>query len=353
MTEQALPRILFFSADSMGCGFYRTAQPAKWLRKLSWEIRMGDTNKIESKDIDWADLMVIQRPSSSFQISAIQYAKSQGKKVVFELDDYIQGILPSNPGYEAWKPERLNLARTCHAMRLADAVTTTTELLANEWKQFNKNIYVLPNYLDFTLWNKRIAFRDTERIRIGWIGGCSHQADLEVIAQPMIDICREFPKVKFVLMGFIPEKVFEAIPSMAEPCKACGYEGQIEFRQGVEVLKFPSTIATTSIDIGLAPIIDISFNRTKSDLKLKEYMRLGVPWIASDVTPYQPWRTSGAGYVVSNHPEDWKQHLKLLIKDKEIRKSLGEKGYELSGDFSIARHIDKWKLAYLKILGKL
>jgi len=348
-----IPKLLMIPADNMGCGFYRIAQPAKWLRKFGWEIRIGDITKIESSDIDWSDLMVIQRPSSSFQISAIQYAKSQGKKVVFELDDYIHGILPSNPGYEAWKPERLNLARACHAMRLADAVTTTTELLANEFRQYNKSVYVLPNYLDFSLWDKRIPFRDTDRLRIGWIGGHSHAADLEVISQPIVDICREFPKVKFVLMGFVPERVFEAIPSMVEPCKACGYEGQIEFRQGVSVLKFPEAIATTNIDIGLAPIIDVAFNRTKSDLKLKEYMKLGVPWIASDVTPYQAWRASGAGYVVSNHPDDWKQHIKLLIEDKEVRKALGETGHKLSKDFSIATHINEWKMAYLKILGKI
>ncbi len=347
-----IPKVIFYPADSMGCGFYRIAQPAKWLRKQGWEVRIGEISKIEASDIDWCDLMVIQRPSAAYQLSSMNYAKSQGKKVVFELDDYIQGILPTNPGYEAWKPDRLNLARACQAMRIADAITTTTELLANEFRQYNKNTYVLPNYLDFSLWNKRIPFRDTERIRIGWIGGCSHHADLEIISQPIVDICREFPKVKFVLMGFIPEKVFEAIPTMVEPCKACGYEGQIEFRQGVEVLKFPSAVVSTNIDIGLAPIIDVAFNRTKSDLKLKEYMRLGIPWIASDVTPYQAWRESGAGYVVSNHPDDWRQHIKLLVEDKEIRKSLGEQGYKLSNNFSIAANINQWQLTYLKILGK-
>jgi glycosyltransferase involved in cell wall biosynthesis len=345
-------KLLTISADNQGCGFYRIAQPAKWLRKAGFEIRLGEYHNIKSEDIDWCDLMVIQRPSSSFQIGAINYAKSRGKKVVFELDDYVNGILPSNSAYTAWTPEALNLARCLHALQLCDAATTTTEALANEFKQYQKNVYVLPNYLDLALWNKRLPFRDTERIRIGWTGGCSHQADLSIVGPVMVDICRENPKVKFVMMGFIPEKVFEAIPSMVEPCKACGYEGQIEFIQGVEILQYPSAVAKMGVDIGLAPIIDVAFNRCKSDLKLKEYMRLGIPWVASDVGPYQAWKTSGAGYVASNHPDDWKRYLKLLIEDKETRKAMGEKGYQLSQDFGIVQHIDQWKLAYLRILGK-
>lgn len=345
-------KLLALPADNTGCGFYRIAQPAKWLRNAGWEIRLGNYSNIKSEDIDWCDLMVLQRPSSSFHIGAINYAKGRGKKVVFELDDYVMGILPTNPGFQAWTPENLNLARCLHAMQLCDAVTTTTEILANEFRQFNKNVYVLPNYLDLTLWDRRLPYRDTDRLRIGWTGGCSHQVDLQIIGPAMVDICREFPKVKFVLVGFIPQKVFEAIPSMVEPCKACGYEGQIEFVQGAEVLQYPSVLARTSIDVGLAPIQDVAFNRAKSDLKLKEYMRLGIPWIASDVGPYQAWKTSGAGYAASNHPDDWKRYIKLLIEDKETRKALGDKGYELSKDFSIAMHIDQWKLAYLRILGR-
>jgi glycosyltransferase involved in cell wall biosynthesis len=350
--SEFVPKTLAIPADNSGCGFLRIAQPAKWLRHAGWEIRLGEYTNIKAEDINWCDLMVLQRPSAAYHVSAIKYAQSQGKKVVFELDDYIPGILPCNPGYQAWTPQNLNMARCYHALTLCDAVTTTTEALANEFRPFNKNVFILPNYLDLALWDKRLPFRDTERIRIGWTGGCSHLVDLEIISPVMVDICREYPKVKFVLFGFIPEKVFEAIPSMVEPCKACGYEGQIEFRQGVEILKYPAAVASTGIDVGLAPIIDVAFNRAKSDLKLKEYMRLGVPWVASDVGPYQPWKTSGAGYAASNHPDDWKRYLKLLIEDKEVRKAMGEKGYELSKDFSIALHIDQWKLAYLRILGK-
>ena len=33
-------------------------------------------------------------------------------------------------------------------------------------------------------------------------------------------------------------------------------------------------------DIGLAVIADIRFNRTRSNVKLKEYAALGIPWLA-------------------------------------------------------------------------
>jgi glycosyltransferase involved in cell wall biosynthesis len=54
---------------------------------------------------------------------------------------------------------------------------------------------------------------------------------------------------------------------------------------------YPYTLSR--MDLMLVPLSNNKFNRAKSDIKLVEAGRLGIPWIASKTPVYQAWGTGG------------------------------------------------------------
>jgi len=88
-------------------------------------------------------------------------------------------------------------------------------------------------------------------------------------------------------------------------------------------------------DIGLAPLAPNRFNSFKSELKLLEYSGLAMPWIASDVMPYQElcsrWTWPGR---LCRTATDWIRHVEELL-DPATRcregNALQQRAHQLQG----------------------
>ncbi len=63
-------------------------------------------------------------------------------------------------------------------LKEASYVTTTTEIFANEIRKFNKNVIVLPNAIDPNEQQFKEPTLESDRIRVGWLGGSSHSLTL-------------------------------------------------------------------------------------------------------------------------------------------------------------------------------
>ena len=83
----------------------------------------------------------------------------------------------------------------------------------------------------------------------------------------------------------------------------------------VDLLKVASRI-----DIGIAPLADTVFNRSRSNVKLKEYASGGAAWLASPVGPYRGLGEDQGGMLVEDG--DWMSAIDLLIRDRRRRRRL-------------------------------
>jgi len=70
-------------------------------------------------------------------------------------------------------------------------------------------------------------------------------------------------------------------------------------------------------DIGIAPLVDTPFNRSRSNVKLKEYAAAGATWLASPVGPYAGMGTEQGGELVAD--SDWREALSTVITDYRVR----------------------------------
>jgi hypothetical protein len=197
------------------------------------------------------------------QAELINDLKEAGTRVIVDVDDYwvmkrdhYLGRHPDNKRYQA---------RVMEALSLADEVWTTHDLLASKVRPLNKNVHVIPNAIDPTehQWQPKNYYQN----RIGWAGGITHKADLFLTRGAWGD-------VEPVICGAANDKEWTAIAKQI-PCKMVKGKHVSEYAYLYE-----------EFDIAIAPLVDTTFNRHKSNLKIIEAGMKGLPIFVQDVHPY-------------------------------------------------------------------
>lgn len=111
----------------------------------------------------------------------------------------------------------------------------------------------------------------------------------------------------------------------------------------VPVEEWPAAVA--SLGIGIAPLADTKFNRSKSHLKPLELSACGVPWVASPRVEYQRLHAMGAG-VLADRPRTWYREVKRLRESAAMRQELSEAGRAVAEQLRMRDHFWKWAEAW-------
>jgi glycosyltransferase involved in cell wall biosynthesis len=83
-------------------------------------------------------------------------------------------------------------------------------------------------------------------------------------------------------------------------------------------------------DIGIMPLDDSEYSKGKCAFKLLQYMAAGLPCVASPVGANKEVIDNGETGFLANTEKEWIDTLSLLIENKEMRKTMGNKGREVS-----------------------
>lgn len=317
-----LKNIVNFPSDKNGCGFYRTLIPFGFLStKLDWNVSfmyqfIFDLNLIRS-----ANYIRFQRQCTDNQKRCVQeyrrcidVTKSKSK-IVYELDDIVHGIEPSNIlAYQFYTKSRQQ--NVVDLMKMSDVVTFSTQFLKDFYqREFGiNNSTVIPNLLPKFLWMPDFN-KDKKPYKkkpvVMWAGSGSHVApggDLEFLI-PMIQATIDEFEWSFV----------GCIPPVLEPLKA---SGKISFTPWSNFYEYPQMMQSLKADIAIAPIKDNIFNYAKSDLKYIEYAAMNIPSICSKIGNGKgPYDLTNA-LLVDNTPDDWYSAIKELSKDETRQKSI-------------------------------
>jgi glycosyltransferase involved in cell wall biosynthesis len=201
----------------------------------------------------------------------------------------------------------------------------TTPYLKYVVSQFNKNVEVFPNTIDFEqpqfIPNPEIAAMKSELVNIGWSGSVTHLEDLQLIEGEILSLNKSpYKDYKFMLAGFYDgdsiwhkyEKIFTSNYILDD-----NNYGRIN---AADVYSYAQ--AYNLMDIGLIPLRYNEFNRAKSELKMLEMGAFGLGVIVSDVESYQWMSKHGKNCLVASK-KDWYKAMRRLIENPELRKDLG------------------------------
>lgn len=277
-----------------------------------------------------------------------------GKPMFVETDDNHIDVPPWNNAYNSYSPSSFYRHVVNRMMAWSDGMIVSTPHLKELYGQFNENVHVVENSLNFNGdrkmvgWDK-VSVRKHRGIRIGWIGGRSHFNDLMMVAPALREILLAHPEVTLVLVNSA------LIPS----CEALGIKypfgglPNVHYAdRSVPINRFAPFMASFGFDIGIAPLLDCNFNRSKSNLRWLEYAALKIPCVATDISHYtQTVRNGVDGLLIKdNNLQEWKNALELLIKDVSLREEVGRQAYKrVKKDFNIKTNAAK----YVRLLKKI
>lgn len=335
LTADKEVEFMFFVGDLAGCAHYRIYIPTLGLLRRGHECRVSMiiNDKIEALN---PKTIIASRQHKPEVLEYFVKWKSEGKKIIYDVDDDLFTLYPSNPAYKSYqniKNEVVNVLKVC------DLITVSTDPLIEVYNKINPNVKVLPNQI-LREYKSYYCSNNTDTIRIGWAGSNTHETDFGVAAYDLLEIVRLYPKVKLVFFGYVPDRIKDALKGT----------DKIEFHPFVEVNKYHRKLGSLQLDIGIAPLYDNKFNISKSNLKILEYGVMGVPTVASDIYPYTNTIEHGVnGHIVKKN-KGWKRNLIPLIEDAEYRKSLGKAMQEkVLKEYEIMNNIGLWESAYKEL----
>lgn len=330
----------------------------------------------------------------------INFLKSLGIVVIVDLDDY---WLPGkeHPIHSLIVQDKIH-EKIVANLKVASYVTTTTNIFADEIRKLNRNVVILPNAINPTESQFNQPTEESERVRVGWLGGSSHLHDLKLLEGFVGKNMSLKDKVQYVLCGFDtrgsvteinqttgerkqrPIKPEETVWVRYEEIFTNNYsiidEGYKNFLNQFKDEEYPNpttlpyrrvwtkhinTYATnySKFDISMAPIKNHIFNRVKSQLKVIEAGFYKKALIASEVGPYtidlnhtMKNGIFGDGNALLVHENrnhsDWAKYIKTLVYNPNYITDLGERLYESVKDKYDLRNVTKTRASFYKSLIK-
>lgn len=295
--------------DTSGPKFHRILLPCY----LMPEVEIVVSNAINETVLEGVDVVFVNRAANHMLFNLMELKAKFGFKLIVDLDDHWR-LDPTHILYHEYKERQISEVIEEY-IKVADCVTVTHERLLNEVLPFNSNVHILPNSIP-SFGQFIQAKEPSDKIRLFWAGSATHKNDVALLKNPSKRINSD--KVKWVLGGYHRNnKEMQAIASYYT-------NGGMFDNEILEVLPVHDYYKMYSkCDIALIPLVDNSFNRFKSNLKILEAANMGCPVVVSKVNPYLDFPEDLVNYVEGQG--DWYKQVKKLIDDPSLLKTQGER----------------------------
>ena len=376
-------KILVIPSDTTGVGRFRSITPHTFLQDkygddfhvdIEFNPNLNDLNYFKQYQIIHFHRSIGHDLDLSMQV--IPILNSMGIITICDIDDYWSPT-KEHPLYEVIKQQKIN-EKIMGNLKVSKYVTTTTEIFADEIKKLNPNVEIFPNAIDPSEPQFNEPTLDSDRVRVGWLGGSSHLHDLMLLDGMVSKLSSIKDKVQYVVCGFdtrgmmteINQQTGEQKKRPIKPHETVWYEYEKivtnnysivspEYKKHLELFSETQfsgeesesylrvwTKPVTSyarnyskFDISLAPIKQHIFNKVKSQLKVIEAGFYKKALIASDFGPYtidlkhalqNGEYTDGNALLVkdSKNHSDWAKYVKKLVQNPNMRIDMGERLYE-------------------------
>lgn len=328
-------RIFGWAASHNGCGQYRIGLPMWALQQAGHDATAFSVLNVDvPDDLDVLVGQIIMEPERTQVWQALAARRDRRTALVFEIDDDIWNIHHSNTAGLGFTDPEVQ-ATIEQNIALADAVTVTTQPLADRVSQWNPNVHVIPNCVDAALLGHERPRR--EQVTLGWSGGSSHANDFDFVSGELRSFLRRNPAVDVHLIG-------------ADYRKALG---RPDARWSGWDENLVAYLCKIDFDIAVVPVAYHAFNKSKSDLKALEYAALGIPIVASDFGPYTESVQHGVTGFLVKRPHEWATYLRDLVNDEQLRRELGDNARRWAATRTIQANVWRWETAYQSIVGSV
>lgn len=352
-------KVFYIGGRYMGCWQVRCLLPMTyngWSGNYAGLEDKLKPVKVVEQEIQNADIVVFHRPDTNWHHRVGMMVKEMGKKIVFDNDDTMKldNFHPfwnlDEKGFKENKDKVNNVVN--NFVLNADLVTCSTEYLAKEYREINKNVTVLPNCVDPDDWDTPLRNKG-DKVRMGLVGSTVYHHDFDRIKEVLRKLDAD-PKIQLVVLGLVKKtsdnpkiaKVYKKEFKFWESLK------NLEWTPWCKMTEYFDTLNGLRLDMMLIPRRENHFNKAKSNVKFLEAGMLEIPVIAQSFenAPYEEIISGVNGILVKND-KDWLRAITELVNDKEKRRTIGRNAHQYVLDnYDISNHYKEWEEVYQTLL---
>ena len=379
-------KVLVLNVDNDGVGYHRILSPYTCFNDpdIEVDIRLLMDSTLPLHDERFLSQYNIIVSNKSIPFSTPEYKqnfdntlKKYNIKTIYDLDDYWV-LSNAHPNYKMWKEQNAQAAVE-NQIRGSDAITTTTQFLADKIKEFNTNVTIVPNSVNLKEQQWTSNKKPSDKVRFIWGGGITHLVDLNLLKPTFEKLDKIFlEKTQMYLCGYdlrmnTPQGMkkdsprsskwtfFESIFTnnsrwlknpeyntwlfKGEDNGRDNYGIKPEFTNEFYQRRWTKPILLygtmyNEADVVLTPLKNNNlFNQVKSQLKVVEAGAHHCPIICSNYGPYTiddiEVKIDGKqkGFLVNeNEPLKWYECMKYYVENPDKIKEHGENLFEYVRD---------------------
>jgi glycosyltransferase involved in cell wall biosynthesis len=322
----ACMRIAALMPEAIVNSIYRTLIPMQALAHRGHAVHLEERNDVRDPEaLMRCDAVHFMRFCHGPWRQMARRLKDAGVAVLWDNDDDIVARTERNAA--GLRVQRM-MAEMSTMIGCADIVTTPSEALAAHYRSAHgSEVHVIENYLPPTFVRPARVTPHTGVV-IGWLAALEHEDDYEGLAlrETIERVLTRHQHVEVISIGIdlrlrsrryqhFPITMYGALPEII-----------------------------SHFDVAIAPLLDTPFNRSRSNVKVKEYAAMGVPWLASPIGPYAQLGQQQGGRLV---PDDgWHEALEALVLDADARSRLARRGRLWAEGETIDSHVERWEAAF-------
>jgi glycosyltransferase involved in cell wall biosynthesis len=277
---------------------------------------------------DGFDVIHAHNPPDIFVLVALFY-KLFGKQFVFDHHDLSPEVYQVRSG---GKGNRLIYKTLLWFERLsckvADHVIATNESYKRiEMRRGDvpeEKITVVrngPNLNHVKIVDPIQKYRDMNKTILGYVGLMGVQDGLDYLLRALAHLRHDLKREDFHCMLIGGGSELENLKKLTSELKIDEYVEFVGFQRGDDLNRYLSTA-----DICVDPDPVNEFNDHSTMIKMAEYMALGKPIVAFDLTEHQYTAQSAAIYVADNDEILFAQSIEKLMDDPQLRSKMGRFG---------------------------
>jgi glycosyltransferase involved in cell wall biosynthesis len=254
-----------------------------------------------------ADYIFILREASPVGPPVFEFLLSKvfRKKIIYDFDDAIW-----LPGGEevSWVKKSLKATwKIKYIIKWAYKISAGNEFLAAYARQKNPSVLIMPTVVDTQQGHylQKDQFRE-EKITVGWTGTHTTLHNLELIEGVIPELRKEIDFDFLIISNKPPQWNFDFI-----------YKKWDVNTEQEDLLK---------MHIGIMPLKSGPWFEGKCGFKLIQYHSCGIPAVASPLAVNKVITLHGQTGFIADTKTEWKNYLKTLIVNGELRARMGAAG---------------------------
>ncbi|HEY2899453.1 MAG TPA: glycosyltransferase [Polyangia bacterium] len=296
------------TSERGGDWFYRIHGPGRALAETNgiWTVDAPHIHRARRGLLETADILIINMVPDVDLRPVIAARRARGQRTVFEMNDDVAHLHPSNP-YARFYVDPYEVTKLKQLMGACDGVQFSTPELQRIYGRYTRAAAVFMNQMPAQRRQRLASSNINGPVVIGWGGSAGHLPDLAWVAPALTRWMQTRANVELRIMG--DPALFDLFRA-APPAK----------RRHVPIGDIDAYYDFVSgLHIGIAPLQDSGFNRSRSDVKFLEYALHGAAPIVQDLAPYRATvRPDETGLLVGE-PEQLIGALDRLVDEPDTR----------------------------------